>query len=96
MTRGVSTRSLTHLDNVACNGVAKSKVAGYSHEDVDASGRANAGADDADNAARRVVLDFVDNGKHLHLISKNQEAIPASNDVRSGGMYMQTPQQAEY
>jgi len=52
-------KPLTHADNVALNGVAEGKITGNGDQDVDGRRGPNAGANDTDNAARRIVLDLI-------------------------------------
>lgn len=60
---------LTHGYNISNNGVTKSDVSGNGHQDVNRCCRSNAGYNNLHHAGWRVVVDFVDDGKHLKKVS---------------------------
>lgn len=62
---GQKSTCLTLSNNVAGNIVSKSQVAGDGNEQVDAAGAANTGQNDRCRFHRAVVIDFVEDRKHL-------------------------------
>lgn len=64
---------LTHGHNVALNVVAKREISGDGNENVNRRRRTNTAANNGNQASGRVVLDLVQNRKHL---APSQQGLP--------------------